>query len=155
MGHERSRGDRYALTALRKKRATIAGEIVHLERQIRHRKDMLVHVDATSRLLDPSVDLDAIPNKRPPQRIRLFRQGELGRMIKDAIRRNGGEASMHEIVSALLAAGGHGEDARKTVAPRARSNLAYQVRQGTVTKDGKQRDARWRLAQSPLHLGLQ
>lgn len=106
---------------------------------------MLIHVDATLRLLDPSIEVAAIPRRRPPQRIRLFRQGELGRMIIDAIRRNGGEASMHEIVTSLLAAGGHGEDARKTVAPRARSNLAYQVRQGKVAKDGEQRDARWKL----------
>lgn len=73
----RSRGDLYALSALRNKRATIAAEIVQLERQVRHRKELLVHVDATLRLLDPAMDIDAIPNKRPPQRIKLFRQGEL------------------------------------------------------------------------------
>ena len=61
MEHERSRGDRYALTALRKKRATIAGEIVQLERQVRHRMDMLQHVDACLRILDPSIEVDAIP----------------------------------------------------------------------------------------------
>lgn len=146
MEHERSRGDRYALAALKNRRATIAAEIVQLERQLRHRKDMLVHVDATLQMLDPSIEVKAIPNKRPPQRIRLFRQGELGRMIIDAIRRNGGEASMHQIVTALLAAGGHGEEARQTVAPRARSNLAYQVRQGKVVKEGANAMARWRLS---------
>lgn len=141
----RSRGDRYALVALKHKRATIASEIVQLERQLRHRKEMLVHVDATLRILDPSVEVEAIPNKRPPQRIKLFRQGELGRMIIDAIRRAGGEASLYDIVTALLAAGGHGEEARKTVAPRVRGNLAYLARQGKVVKEGEGRAASWRL----------
>jgi len=142
----RSRGDRYALVALKRKRAGIAGEIVQLERQIRARKEVLAHVDACLRLLDPSVDTDAIPNRKPPKHINLFRHGELGRMIIDALRRAGGEASLHDIVTALLEAGGHGEEARKTVAPRVRGNLAYLARMGKVTKDGDQREARWRIA---------
>jgi hypothetical protein len=51
---ERSRGDRYALSALKNKRATLAGEVVQLERQLRHRRESLVHVDACLRLLDPA-----------------------------------------------------------------------------------------------------
>lgn len=145
MEHERSRGDRYALTALRKKRATIAGEIVQLERQVRHRKDMLQHVDACLRMLDPSIEVDSIPNRKPPQRIKLFRQGELGRMIIDSIRRNGGSSNIRDITTALLAAGGHGEEARRTVTLRVRSNLAYQVRQGKVVKEGANATARWRI----------
>ncbi len=146
MEQTRSRGDRYALSALTHKRASIASEIVQLERQLRHRRDMLVHVDATLKLLDPSIEVDDIRNKRPPQRIKLFRQGELGRMIVDASRRSGGEASLKDIVTALLAAGGHGEEARKTVAPRVRGNLAYLVRQGKVAKVGDRGGATWRLA---------
>lgn len=142
----RSRGDMYALNALKHKRASIASEIIQLERQLRHRKEMLVHVDATLRLLDPTIEVSSIPPKRPPQRIKLFRQGELGRMIIDAIRRAGGEASLYDIVTAILAAGGHGEDVRRTMAPRVRGNLAYLARQGKVTKTGEQRDARWALS---------
>ena len=78
--------DRYALSALRNKRADLASEVAQLERQIRHRKEALGHVDATLRLLDPSVDIDAIPNKRIVKRIKLFRQGELGRMIVGVLR---------------------------------------------------------------------
>jgi ABC-type antimicrobial peptide transport system permease subunit len=83
----RSRGGRYALAALKKKRAELAAEIVGIERQLRYRKEALGHVDATLRLLDPSVDIDAIPNKRIVRRIKLFRQGELGRLIVGAILR--------------------------------------------------------------------
>jgi len=56
------KGNRYALSALKNRRATVASEIVSLERQMKHCKDSLVHVDATLRLLDESIDIDAIPN---------------------------------------------------------------------------------------------
>jgi hypothetical protein len=42
----------------------LASELVQLEAKLRHRKEAFGHVDATLRLLDPSVDIDAIPNKR-------------------------------------------------------------------------------------------
>jgi hypothetical protein len=80
----RSRGDRYALSALTRKRATIASDIVQIERQLRHLKEALGHVDYTLKLLDPETDPEGIPNKRPVRRVKLFRQGELGRMILGA-----------------------------------------------------------------------
>lgn len=70
------------------------------------------HVDATLRLLDPSVDIDAIPTKRPRKRIKLFRQGELGRMILKALREAETPISTQDITSAILAAGGHGPSAQ-------------------------------------------
>lgn len=140
-------GNRYALSALRNKRATIASEIEQLERQLRHRREMLIHVDATLKILDPSIEVDAIPNKRPPQRIKLFRQGELGRMIIDAMRRSGPDpVSVAQITSVLLDMGGHGEGARPTVAARVRSNLAYLRRRGRAVRTGEQRNVRWRIA---------
>ena len=141
----RCRGDRYALSALRNKRATIASEIVSLERQLRHCKEALVHVDATLRLLDDTIDLDAIPNKRLPNRIKLFRQGELGRMILDALRNADRPLATAEVVTALLEAGGHGESARRAVGGRVRGNLAYLERRGKVTKSGGGKGARWKL----------
>lgn len=143
----RSRGDMYAINALKHKRASIASEIVQLERQLRHRKDMLVHVDATLRLLDPTIEVDSIPPKRPPQRIKLFRQGELGRMIVDALRRAEVPLSLHDLVSLILAAGGHGEEARRTVAPRVRGNLAYLAKQSKVQKSNGAAGALWSIPQ--------
>ena len=58
----RSRGDSYALAALKNRRASIASEIVQLERQLRHCQETLVHVDATLKLLDP----DSEPGRSPP-----------------------------------------------------------------------------------------
>ncbi len=139
------KGNRYALAALKDKRANLAGEIVRLERQIRHRKESLVHVDATLRLLDPSATPDEIPNKRPSRRVKLFRQGELGRLILGALRDAKADLPTSDIVTAILKVGGHGEAARPTVGPRVRGNLAYLERRRMVHKIGNRYDARWRL----------
>ena len=80
----------------------------------------------TLKLLDPSIETYAIPNKRLPKRIKLFRQGELGRMILGVLRdANGQPLSTAAIVTAIIRAGGHGEAARATVAPSVKGNLAY------------------------------
>jgi len=148
MSYERSRGDRYALSALRNKRATIASEIVQTERHLRHLRESLVHVDATLLLLDPEVKPETIPNKRlHPKRVKLFRQGELGRMIFDALRHGNQDGmSTQEIVTALLEAGGHDDTARGAVSGRVRGNLAYMERREKVVKVGSGRGAVWRIA---------
>jgi hypothetical protein len=141
----RSRGNLYALAALKSQRGILAAEIVQLKRQLRHRKEMLIHVDATLRLLDPEIKVDSIRPKRAPKRIKLFRQGELGRLIIDAIRRSPDGVSAKEIVTALLKVGGHGESVRGTLSPRVRGNLAYLGSQGKVVKDGSGDTTVWRL----------
>jgi len=80
-----------------------------------------VDVDTTLKLLDPDYDSGTVRPKRIPQRIHLFRQGELGRLILDALRDADGELGTQEIVSAVLRAGGHGEGARKAMGQRARA----------------------------------
>lgn len=141
------KGNRYALAALKDKRASLASEIVQCERKLRHCREAIAHVDATLRLLDPSIAPDEIPNKRlVPGRIRLFRQGELGRMIRDALRTAGGKPlSTAEIVDHLLKVGGHGPEARKAMSGRVRGNLAYLERKGEVEKLGNRTSAAWKL----------
>jgi hypothetical protein len=78
-------------------------------------------------------------NKRPPRQIKLFRQGELGRLILDVLRQATGPVSTYEVTTAIMRAGGHGEDARRAVSPRVRGNLSYLERRGAIRKgvDGK------------------
>lgn len=140
------KGNRYALAALKNKRATLASEIVHLESQLRHRKGLLVHVDMTLKLLDPSIEVGAIPNKRLSKRVKLFGQGQLGRFILGAFREAKGPLSCPEIVSHVLREGGHGEEARPAVRGRVRGNLSYLERRGKVIHSGSGRAARWRLS---------
>jgi hypothetical protein len=145
MDTPRSRGDRYALSALRNRRASIASDIVQLEAKLRHCRESLVHVDATLRLLDPESEPESIPTKRPIKRVKLFRQGELGRMIMGALRDADEAISTRAIVDRVLAAGGHGEGARRALSGRVRGNLAYLQRRSVVVKIGDGRDARWAL----------
>ncbi len=72
----------------------------------------------------------AFPNKRP---IVASRQGKLGRLILDTQAQDEA-ATTRQIVTALLAIGGHGESARRAVASRVRGNLAYLTNQETVVK---------------------
>ena len=148
MSTTRSRGDRYALSALKGRRATIAAEIVQLERRLRHRKESLVHVDATLRLLDPSISLELHPQQETAaQAGEAVPAGRTGETDLGALRQaEGRPLSTREIASAILAAGGHGETARPTVAPRVRGNLCYLERRGKVIKTGSGKGVRWALS---------
>src|SRR5450755_1750438 len=106
---ENELGNRYALHALRDKRATLAGEIADLKKQLAWRVQQLDHVDACLTIFEPSGDPSTIPAKLVRRRVKLFCQGELGRMIVDALRRAGKPLGTHQITTALLEAGGHGE----------------------------------------------
>ncbi len=138
------KGNRYALKALRDKRAALASDIMQTERKLRHLRDSLVHVDATLRLLDPEADPEAIPVKRPTTRVKLFRQGELARMVRDALREANGEPiPADQIVTYLMRVGGHDESARKALAGRVRGTLAYLSRTGKVAKKVRGNNTLW------------
>jgi hypothetical protein len=47
-----------------------------LERQLKSHRESLEHVDASLRLLDPTLAVESIPNKRLRRHINLFRQSE-------------------------------------------------------------------------------
>ncbi len=95
-----------------------------MERQLRHRRVSLAHVDACLRLLDPATEPESLPLKRTPKHIKLFRQGELGRLDLDVLGNADTPESTQEIVGAILDAGGRGKSATPSVMPRVRGNLA-------------------------------
>lgn len=142
---ENELGNKYALAALKKQRAEMAGEIACLTSKITWLKSQLGHVDATLRILDPTLDPKGLPVARVRKRIKLFRQGELSRLVVDALRRAGKPIGTHQIVTALLAAGGYGESVRPSLTPRVRGNLAYLELHGKVNKCGTARSATWNL----------
>jgi glycosyltransferase involved in cell wall biosynthesis len=136
-------GNRYALTALKQQRGSLAGEIVHLTKRLAWAQEQIQHVDAALQLLDPQLFPDLIPARRPQKRIKLFRQGELSRLVVDALRRAGKPLGTHAVVTAVLAAGGHGESVRPALAPRVRGNLAYLEGRKSVVKTGTAKSACW------------
>ena len=138
-------GNKYALAALKDKRASLAGEIKLMKTQLADRQEQLAHVDATIKILEPSYDVESIPLKRPLKRVKLFRHGELGRLIIDVLRRAGKPLGTHVIVTGLMAAQGHDESARRALTPRIRGNLAYLQRRDMVEKQGSGASVKWAL----------
>jgi hypothetical protein len=94
-------GNKYALAALRERRAEMAGEIASIQKRLRQLRESMVHLDATLRLFDPDAEPTKIPGKRPYKRVKLFGAGKLNRMILAALRRGGKPMTTAEVVAAL------------------------------------------------------
>ena len=139
----------FAIPALKEKRATIAGRIISLKKQIaRHHKE-LANLDATITLFDPSYKVGSIRPKNARKRVKLFKMGELGRHIMDTLRRaEGRPLGTAEVVAAVAEAVGQ-KGSGKVLASTARSNLGYLARRGKVQKIGARTAAAWRLATGP------
>jgi hypothetical protein len=134
--------NKYAFAALRDKRAEIAGRITALKKQITRHKTELAKLDGVIALFDPAYRVGDIPAKRAKQRSNLFKQGELGRLILDCLRKAGEPQSCPAITTYICEAIGQ-PDAGTALARTVRSNLAYMARHHrTVQKIG---DAKWML----------
>ena len=126
----------FAIPALKEKRASIAGRVISLIKQIaRHQKE-LASLDATIALFDPSYKVGSIKPKNSRKRAKLFKMGELGRLIMDALRRAGAPLETQNVITAVMAAIGQGESARPVLRSSVRCNLGYLVRKGKVVKQG-------------------
>ena len=137
-------GNRYALHALRERRASIDGEMRECERRLRYLREMIGHLDATLALFDPDGNPKAIKAKRPYKRVKLFGAGKLNRLILDALRKAERPLTTLEIVAAVVAELGFGVDAEKGMKSRVRSSLLYLSKvRGSVIKEGERETAVW------------
>jgi hypothetical protein len=102
------KGNRYAIHALKDRRATMAGEIVQMKEGIAYREEQLTHLDAVLREPDPSY-MDTLPPKKL-RRVKLFDNGELNRLIADALRRTEKALASHDIADAICEAKGYGRE---------------------------------------------
>ena len=86
LGYPAGMRNTYAILALRRKRAHLAGEIEAAERAIARQRASLANLDAALLLFDAERDPTLIPSVRPI-RIRLyFRHGEQIRLCLEAVR---------------------------------------------------------------------
>lgn len=138
-------GNKYALAALRERRAALAGEITTTERHLRHLRETIVHVDATLRLFDPNGDPLKITGKRPYKRVKLFGSGKLNWLILEAMRKGDRPMSTAEVVASIVADLGYGDDAAKGMTNRVRANLTYLAKAGRLMKEGERLKAAWSL----------
>jgi hypothetical protein len=140
-------GNRYALHALKERRAEIDGELRQCEQRLRYLREMLGHLDATLGLFDPDGNPKAIKAKRPYKRVKLFGAGKLNRLVLDALRRAGVPITTQAVINAVVADVGFGPDAAAGMRSRVRSNLLYLSKvRGLVIKEGEREMATWRLA---------
>lgn len=138
-------GNKYALAALRERRAELSGEIIQLESRLRSLRQSLGHLDASLAILDPDRDVKLIPAKRP-RRVKLFGHGKLNRMVLDALREGARPMTTLEITEAICAKLSYGEAAKASMRNRVRANLLYLLKvRGLIEKEGERDAARWAL----------
>jgi hypothetical protein len=139
-----------AASALRNKRADLAGQIEMHQREVDRIRSELVHLDATLRLFDPYVLQEEIaPRQRWPRRSDYFAKGELTRMVYEAIRDNGTTAA-GELAKAAMDSRSIPESdgaTRRDFVARFLNTLHDMRRRGTVEKIGEGRGVRWKLAE--------
>src|SRR3954451_8705328 len=141
------KGNQYAIHALKDRRATMAGEIVQMKEGIRYREGQLTHLDAVLRELDPSYRADSVPPKRL-RRVKLFGNGELNRLIADALRRAEKPLSSSDIAESIVETKGFGRPSIHALTRRVRANLSYLLRNRRVIKTGDRLTARWSLPEA-------
>lgn len=139
-------GNKYAVAALRERRAALAGEIAQLESRVRHLKESLVHVDGALGLFDPDGNPTAIKDKKPRKRVKLFGAGRLNQLVLDALRRGARPMRTQEVIADIVADLRYGPEAAEGMKGRVRANLLYLKQRGVVAKEGERETATWRLA---------
>jgi hypothetical protein len=142
--------DLHVISALREKRALVAGLIERLERKLEQHRADLKHIDGVLRLFQPDRDPDEIrPKKTYARRTRYFARNELARLCMDVLRSAPSLITTDEIVAQVIAAKGF-EAANTTLRASIRDQLLTVLRaarkRGAVEQLGLGRGVRWRLA---------
>ncbi|HYD31085.1 MAG TPA: hypothetical protein VEB64_09565 [Azospirillaceae bacterium] len=90
------------VSALVDKRAEVAGLIEHAEKQLAQMRADLGHLDATIRLFDPEMAPETITPKKVRHRDGLFSNGEMPRLVLDALRMAGGAQEASVLAAAIM-----------------------------------------------------
>lgn len=140
--------DPHVISALRSKRAEVAGLIDSLERLLAQHRADLMHLDGVLRLYQPERDPAEIRPRQVRGRNRYFARGELSRLCREAFRDAPGPLSVADLVAAVIAAKGF--DAgdrvlRDRIDDLVKAALGPMRRTGAVEKIGEGRSVRWKL----------
>lgn len=142
-------GQSYAIAALIDQRAKIAGLILDLEKELGRHRASLLHLDATLKLLDPTIKIHGIRAKhRMADRSGYFAMGELSQRCQDAIRVAGDKGiTADELATACMRDKGlDAGDAplRTDFIRRFHWALGRLQRDGRIDRLGHGRGVRWR-----------
>jgi hypothetical protein len=141
--------DTYAILALRRKRAYLAGEIAQAERPLADKRKVMATLDATIQLFEPTSNPELIAAIRPTRHGLFFRHGEQTRLCVAALREAGAPMSARQVAVYAMQAKGLPTDNAPILA-----SIAVQVRvalgsleaKGVVVKIISAPDAWWALA---------
>jgi hypothetical protein len=89
----------HVVSALRQKRAEVAGQITATERRIGDLRTSLVHLDATLRLFDDGINPEAILAKLPKPEAKVARlpHGDLTKAVLDTLRQATAPLTKNEV----------------------------------------------------------
>ena len=76
----------HIISALKSKRAELMGIIDYHEKHIRTVIESINHIDSTLKMFDPNIELNTIKPKQYRKYNKLFRQGELSKLILEVFR---------------------------------------------------------------------
>jgi hypothetical protein len=143
--------DPHVISALREKRALVAGLIEKLERKLEQHRADLTHIDGVLRLFQPEHDPASIKPKRTyARRTRYFARNELSRLCMDALRAaDGALMTTDELAGRVIAEKGFdaGDAAlRKAISEQVLALLRSLRKKETVEQIGLGRGVRWNLA---------
>lgn len=142
--------NKYAVAALVRLRQEIAFRVNEQERETEKARADLVHIDAVIRMIAPSLDIEAIPERlRRPRRLEYFSHGEISRRVFDCLRERGGEIAAIDVVRKAMADKGLSFDGDRHTRIEFGRRITMQLnalgRKGKVAKLGFGRSVRWRL----------
>lgn len=141
--------DKYALAALKERRAAIAIEITSLESRLRYLREMVEHVNGTIRLFGSDPDPNSIPERKPYRQIRVVEAGELNRLILTALREARRPLSTGEVTNAVIKALGYDPGVVQGMTNRVEANLIYLTQERwIVAKQGDGIAIQWEISKS-------
>ena len=143
--------DLHVVSALREKRAVVAGLIDRLERKLEQHRADLMHIDGVLRLFAPEHDPAEIKPRRTYKRqTRYFARGQLARLCHDAFRAaDGALVTTDDIARRVIEAKGFDAgDSLLRAAIRGQVLITLRAfrKRGLVEQIGLGRGVRWRLA---------
>jgi hypothetical protein len=136
----------HVVSALRKKRAEVAGHVHDLEKKVKTYRARLAHIDETIKIFSPDTDPEAIPPKRTYRRARYFSRGEFARLCMDELRKAEGPLTTAEIVAGVIAAKGLPKGLAPVLTEKALAYLRGKLTTANIVKTGTTQGVRWALA---------
>jgi hypothetical protein len=135
----------HAVSALRKRREEITGQVHDAEKRCTTLRKALANLDAAIAILTPEHP-DYVAPRRHYARTAYFKRGELSRLVREAMRDAGKPLAAGEIAAGIIAAKHFPDAAHLAVTKMVVARLSVLAKRGEIAKTGMTRDARWSVA---------